>query len=196
VVDPHSVETVFVGSGSQVFKSSDGGENWLSVFSLPDFVVGSIGVAPTSPSAIFVGVAPSGPTPAVPALPGEVFRSTDGGTNWTNLTDPFRGLPGVFVDAFAFEVLTPTVYVGTWGIGVFRSTDMGDTWAPMTSGLTDPFVSALAFDSSAQNRSLYAGTAPDGALAGGPVFKAETTLGPPSEPPNRFTHAVPFRGPR
>jgi uncharacterized repeat protein (TIGR02543 family) len=59
----------------------------------------------------------------------------------------------------AIDPKTPTiVYAGTWDQGVFRSTNSGTSWTAVNSGLTDPYIYALAVDSKTTPPTLYAGT--------------------------------------
>ena len=90
------------------------------------------------------------------AVGGGVWRSTDYGLSWTNITD--RKLPGASdsIGAIAVAPSDPKViYVGTGesdirndlitGDGVFRSDDAGRHW--QAAGLTDSHtISALAID--------------------------------------------------
>ena len=56
-----------------------------------------------------------------------VFISEDGGNNW---------VPTSFNDSVStMTVDGDTIYVGTWGQGVFRSDDAGLTWKPIRDGL-------------------------------------------------------------
>ncbi len=73
------------GPGSRVHKSTDGGANWKEVSAgLPD-LKGKMGVAisPANPNIVYV---------AVEAVPGEggVYRSTNGGESFTQMTDDAR----------------------------------------------------------------------------------------------------------
>lgn len=47
------------------------------------------------------------------------------------------------------------IFAGTFGNGIFRSTDDGTNWTPVNSGLTDPYVWALAINSTGH---IFAGT--------------------------------------
>ncbi|MEK9139479.1 MAG: hypothetical protein AAB308_00365 [Nitrospirota bacterium] len=47
------------------------------------------------------------------------------------------------------------LYAGSFGHGIFRTVDRGATWAPVGSGVTDPFILSLAF---AKDGAVYAGT--------------------------------------
>jgi photosystem II stability/assembly factor-like uncharacterized protein len=89
---------------------------------------------------------------------GGVFKSTDGGRNWTAANS---GLTALDVRILAIDPQdTTTLYAGTHNSssGVFRSTDGGASWSAVSSGLPEfPGVLALAIDP--QNPStLYAGT--------------------------------------
>ena len=85
-----------------------------------------------------------------------VFKSTDGGTNWTA-----TGLTTNRVFTLVVDPGTPaTVYAGT-GSGVFKSTDGAATWTAVTSGTGAQPVFALAIDPG-DALDLYAGTANNG----------------------------------
>ena len=84
---------------------------------------------------------------------GTVYKSTDGGKNWTatDLVSSYN------VSALVIDPQdSSTIYAGT-GRGVFRSRDGGQNWMLVNSGLTYPTVKALAIDP-ANSSVLYAGT--------------------------------------
>ncbi|MBK9146732.1 MAG: hypothetical protein IPM12_02800 [Flavobacteriales bacterium] len=77
---------------------------------------------------------------------GGLFRSADGGDNWTPLTDflePISGVTDVVIHPGNPSVLfiaTGNVDSdGTYSAGVFRSSNEGATWEPMNTGLLDGF---------------------------------------------------------
>jgi WD40 repeat protein len=77
-----------------------------------------------------------------------VFRSTNGGDDWTQIN---RGLTDLDdVTALSINPQNPdTIYAGgTWGMAgdVFRSTNGGDDWTQINSGLTNLGVRALAIN--------------------------------------------------
>ena len=68
-----------------------------------------------------------------------VFKSTNGGENWTAIN---TGLTNAYVYALAIDPKTPaTVYAGTIGDGVFKSTNGGENWTAINTGLTSTHVS-------------------------------------------------------
>ncbi len=107
----------------------------------------SILVDPMTANTIYAGTLGSG-----------VFKSTDGGANWTQ-THPNGPLALRTVRALVRDN-AGTLYAGVedpvnaLSGGVFRSLDAGGTWTAMDTGLTNKKVQTLA----STNTSLYAGT--------------------------------------
>lgn len=113
----------FWGPNANV-KSFDGINNFPLDISCR---VNAIAIHPTTPSTLYIGVAKGG-----------LWKSTDSGTTWTNLTDSLSS------QASGCVVLEPgnpnTVYFGTgegyqsggpnttFGVGIFKSTNGGATW--------------------------------------------------------------------
>jgi hypothetical protein len=64
---------------------------------------------------------------------GGVFKTTNGGTNWTNITDVL-GKPGMGTNYIAIDPNNHNViYIATDGSGVFKSVNGGGSWS--TTGL-------------------------------------------------------------
>ncbi len=90
---------------------------------------------------------------------GGVFRSLDGGANWTRIN---QGLTNLVVTCVAVNPVNPSnVLVGTFEGGIFWSTNGGDSWASSNVGLLDYRVWALAIDPQQPN-TVYAGTQEEG----------------------------------
>jgi photosystem II stability/assembly factor-like uncharacterized protein len=122
--------------------------NWISLGLGGDFI-NTLAIDPTNPGTLYAG-----------ADPGGVFKSTDGGSNWTAINNGITDL-GVF--ALALDPTTPTtLFAGTVG-GAFKSTDGGLGWTVMNTG--GSFIDALAIDP-ATPAILYA------AALGGGVLKS------------------------
>jgi hypothetical protein len=84
---------------------------------------------------------------------GHVFRTTNGGTSWTDISG---NLPNVPVTSFVIDPdLTNTYYVGT-DVGVFSTSNGGTSWSVLGTGLPNVGVMALAFHHA--SRTLRAGT--------------------------------------
>ncbi len=98
-------------------------------------------------------VAFSGFDPATPATPGHVFKTTDGGQTWTNITNNLPDIPLNSIDVDPSE--PNTLYVGS-DIGPYISTDNGATWNPLGSGF--PIVTVHQMALNAFTRQLVAAT--------------------------------------
>jgi photosystem II stability/assembly factor-like uncharacterized protein len=120
-----------------VFRSKDGGKTWEKVFSRGD-KAGAIDLVmdPNSPSTLYAGFWEVGRKPWTleSGGPGSgIFKTTDGGDTWTELTrNP--GLPRGIVGTIGITV-SPANSDRLWAIveaedgGVFRSDNGGRTWS-------------------------------------------------------------------
>ncbi len=90
---------------------------------------------------------------ATPGNTGHVFKTTDGGAHWTNVSS---GLPDVPVNSIVMDPASDnTLYVGT-DVGAFVSINGGTTWKRLGSGM--PKVSVWQLDYDASHAVLAAGT--------------------------------------
>jgi photosystem II stability/assembly factor-like uncharacterized protein len=114
--------------------------------------VSALAIDPSNTSILYLGGAQGG-----------IWKSTNGGTSWTPLTD---GQPSLAIGSITLDPANPsTIYVGTgeenfsgdsyYGAGVLKSTDGGSTWAQICG----PFCGPLSGDS------YYGGGARIGGLA-------------------------------
>lgn len=71
--------------------------------------------------------------------PGGIFKSTDGGLNWTGITNgiPVPNVSDIAVspDGRTLYAATNTRYSPEPGAGIYRSADGGNTWTPVNHGL-------------------------------------------------------------
>ncbi len=105
-----------------VLKSTDGGKNWtVKKISPPSESGRAICVAadPLNPSIIYCGGYYINDNYYY-----KVYKSSDGGENWTDIGGSITGYP----ETIAIDPTNPSkVYVGTYA-GVYRSSDGGETW--------------------------------------------------------------------
>ena len=162
VVHPSNGNIVYVGTGEDngagysydgegVFKTTDGGASWTYVGLAEVRRIGKMAIDPTNGNKVFVA---AGGDPYVLDANRGVYRTTDGGANWTKV---------LFVanDTGAIDVvIDPTnpqnVYAATWtryststefvksgtGSRIYKSSDGGTIWSQLTSGLP-PDASAI-----------------------------------------------------
>lgn len=134
-------------SVSGIFKSVDGGTNWMDT-QAGIGCLSAIVIDPHNPSTVYAGS----------WYHGGVYKSTDGGMSWSAMNSGLPGGPaGVHIDALAVDPKNPgTLYAATGG-GLFKSTDGGASWSD--AGLT-PMSYALAIDP--QNTSTVYAATPSG----------------------------------
>ena len=152
VVDPKNADVVYVGALGHaygpnpergVYKSTDGGETWSHVLDQgPQIGVGDLAMATGNPKTLFAGMWNAHRPPWSTYAPIEggnsgLFRSTDGGANWTKIKG--NGLPegewgrvGAAVSANGqkvYALISATKEVPVDKIsGLYRSDDGGNTW--------------------------------------------------------------------
>jgi photosystem II stability/assembly factor-like uncharacterized protein len=136
-------------AGSRKFhKSTNGGNTWTignGGALLDGNQILSIGVSSTSTDTIYVGTAPV-------SSRAKIFRSTDGGNTFINITD---SLPDRYPDDIAVDPNdSKIVYVVFSGFGtshLFKSTDAGNSWIDIGSSLPDVPSSAIVIDPNNSN---------------------------------------------
>jgi photosystem II stability/assembly factor-like uncharacterized protein len=149
LVDPHDPNLLLVAALGHayagnpdrgVYRSTDGGQTWTKVL-YRDEHGGAIDLAsdPTSPRVVYAALWQAQRTPWSQYPPQEgpgsgVFKSTDEGVTWTEITQ--HGLPSGQLGRIGLAVARGTggsvVYAlcseARHGAGLYRSDDGGDTW--------------------------------------------------------------------
>ncbi|MEZ5466456.1 MAG: hypothetical protein R3F18_02155 [Lysobacterales bacterium] len=140
-----------VASDGSVARSNAAGFAQINKAPLPGRYASAIAISPTDPNTAYVGF--SGFNDTTPSTPGHIFKTTDAGASWTDVS---ANLPDVPVNALAINPgAADEIYAGT-DTGVFISLDGGGSWARMTGGLPNAGVSTLAVN--ATTNLLVAGT--------------------------------------
>ncbi|RPJ59325.1 MAG: hypothetical protein EHM23_14465 [Acidobacteria bacterium] len=179
LVDPTEPSVLYCGSSGPMYKSTNGGASWTSLFYSPyqsnDSPQGVYQMAldPFDSNVIFAaGHDISGR--------GRVYRTTDAGTTWESVyVTSFQDSPG---SAIAIDPVSPTtVYAATFQGGVIKSEDRGETWFPMNTGLDSLLVTSLLVDPK-NHAVLYVGTDGKGVFEyrSDPAGPAELTLTSPN----------------
>ncbi|MFN0138574.1 MAG: WD40/YVTN/BNR-like repeat-containing protein [Pyrinomonadaceae bacterium] len=155
--------TLFVGAASGgVWKSQNGGTTFKPVFDKqPVQSIGAVTIDPKNPKTVWVGTGESWTRNSVSIGDG-VYKSTDGGDNWTNVgLKESERISKILVDPND----TNTVYVCAVGKlwsdsderGVYKTTDGGKTWTKILKGANlSTGCSMISMDSS-NSKTIYAG---------------------------------------
>jgi hypothetical protein len=124
-------------SSSRIFVSTDNGVNWTE-HDLPagSGRVNQLLVDPNNPQTAYAVVNTFGG--------GHVFKTTNGGANWTNISGNLPNLPTWTIQ---LDTVNNVLYVGNDN-GVYVSSDNGSgstTWTPLGTGLPNAQVFDLSF---------------------------------------------------
>lgn len=154
-LDPNNSNVVWVGSGENnsqrsvgygdgVYKSLDGGANWVNTGLKTSEHIGKIVIDPNNSDIVYV--AAQGPLWSAGGERG-VFKTTDGGKTWTaSLTvSENTGASDLWMDPRDSKVLYATSYQRrrhTWGMlhggpegAIWKTTDAGATWRKLDKGI-------------------------------------------------------------
>jgi hypothetical protein len=170
-IDPNDSSTIYVGTSGRVtpqsaaglYKSTDGGSTVVRLGS--GFPAGNVGNANQffTQSINVIVVDPADSRIVYLASTAGVFRSTDGGLNWTQGAGTAGDARSLVLDLTS-PAAARILYAGVVGSGVFRSTDGGQNWTAVLTGATPAVAAAI-------------GPAPAG------FSKVVVDLAPPTSPP-------------
>lgn len=116
--------SIWMGSGSGIFKSTNTGLNWTQLSSDPtNSGVMCLGVSATQPNDIYAGSLSH-------------YKSTDGGSTWNMFSDwiSFFGANYMHADMRVFQAWGNRIYAGTDGFLTYSS-DNGQTWSIIGQGV-------------------------------------------------------------
>lgn len=153
--------------GDGIYRSSDAGKTWTHLGLHDSQQIPAIAIDPTNPDRLFAAVLghPYGPNPER-----GIFRSEDGGKDWTKVfyKNESTGGSDVVIDPKNPQI----VYASLWGErlgpwedkntyattegGLFKSVDGGTTWKPLKNGLPDDLVQINVAIAASDPQRLYA----------------------------------------
>ena len=152
VLSPSSPNVLYFGD-QRIYKTTSGGSGWYATNGghvLDGNPALSMAVAATNPDTAFVGMAPR--TTSM-----HVFRTTNGGSTWTNVT-------GILPDRYPLDIAidphnSAVVYITFGGFDaghVFKSTNAGLNWSDISGALPPIPTGAILVDPLSSNF-LYVG---------------------------------------
>lgn len=139
-IAPAPQNTIFIVSNGRVYRSYDGGNNWLES---DGWVWGTeIFIDPTDPNILYTSES------------GISYQSTDGGNNWTEIS---TGLYGGFCHGLLVDWGNPNNIYHINNFGFFKTANSGGQWTLSNSGLIISRITQLNHLANAPHV-LYAGT--------------------------------------
>jgi hypothetical protein len=138
-IRPLSPATVYAGTRNGLFKTVNGGLDWVTQNLGRSYFVYALAIDPGAPDNVYVGTN------------GGVFKSDNDGADWGKVDS-------TLAYSLAIDPMTPTtVYAGTSSSGVRKSINGGADWGPAAAGLPTVPVRTVAINPQATDV-LYAGT--------------------------------------
>jgi photosystem II stability/assembly factor-like uncharacterized protein len=152
-IDPTDSSIIYAATEWGVFKTSNAGGNWTDLQPAEYHYVRSVVIDPGNPQIVYAGRIFSSYALGDNTFPGTLTKSTDGGQNWTNVTN---NLPDQDVLDMAIIPGSPaTVITGLFGGGIATSSNGGASWAPSSSGMSAFVVNKVVTDPTNPN-TIYA----------------------------------------
>jgi len=157
-----------LSSGDGVYKSTDGGQTWVNLGLRDSRQISRIVIDPQNANIVYVGALGYAYGPNTER---GVYKSIDGGTNWTKVLNqgPDLGVSDLAIatdDAKLLFATTWRSYRPPWstyapldgpGSGLFRSRDTGQSWSRLTgNGLPDGDWGRTAVAVSPNGKRVYA----------------------------------------
>jgi len=147
--------SIIYAGRDKIFKSTNSGNNWIATNNnnpLDGNPAIAMEISYQTSDKIYVATAPFSTTQ------GNIFKTTNGGTNWVNITGV---LPDLFPSDIAVDPFDDSVvYVTFYGFGsghIFKSTDSGNNWTDISDNLPDIPAPAVIVDPNNINH-VYVGT--------------------------------------
>jgi len=137
-IAPSLTNRLFMIYGNDVYRSDDRGTSWIKTTlrgisgananGSGKFANQKMAIDPSNPKVVYVGTPTNG-----------VWRSFDAGSTWEQITDVVSGTTpgnaGIAFDSYSGMTngRTNTIYIPSYGQGIWRSTDGGATWTPIAN---------------------------------------------------------------
>ncbi len=139
IADPGNLNVVYAGTNNGVYKTTNGGSSWASLNAgvPPNTSVRSMAMDPGNSSNLYYGTDSS-----------YLFKSTDGGVSWTNITNAGGFLvQDKNIRCISINGLAPsTLYAGGDSGRIYKSTNSGNNWVLLSKLPTDFSVRHILID--------------------------------------------------
>jgi len=155
--------TVYIGAASGgIWKSVNGGTTYKPVFDKqPVQSIGAIAVDPSAPKTLWVGTGEAWTRNSVSIGDG-IYKSTDGGENWTNMgLKNSERISKIVVDPKDGNTVYACVPGKLWSDsddrGLYKTSDGGKSWTKVLKGVNASTGCSMISMDSRDSKTLYAG---------------------------------------
>ncbi len=156
--DPRNPYTIYTCADSGLWKSTNNAESWQNLINFHGGTVTRVRTGFNNPDKIYICYKPGYWSAA------QIWRSDDGGQNWTNVTPPASLTGGQAWRGFDLAVASNDADV-VWasingyhsGYKVFKSTNGGQNWIDYSGSLPEPGVVSVVYQRGS-NGGVYVGT--------------------------------------
>lgn len=196
---PLTLYAAWLSNPTVIRRSPDAGVTWTGTGALPNRVITHIEVDPSNAAVAYATL--SGFNASTAQTPGHLFKTTNSGATWTDISGNLPDSPANAV-AVDYRTSPATLYVGT-DVGVFWSVDGGTTWVNTSNGLPNTVVMDVRVDlatntliAATHGRGMYTAPVPTtstgaggggGGGAGGGGGGGGGSVGADRTPPSIFT---------
>ncbi len=156
-VSRRTIQSNTSGSLRYLYKTTNGGSSWSNMWNaaFPAATITDIAIHPTNPNKVWVTFSVGYSATNVNQSK-KVFYSSDGGFNWTNITEGLPPVP-VWTIAISAETYDDAVYVGT-GVGVFYRDSRTGRFISYQNPQMPKGIIVTDLKIHAATRRIYAGT--------------------------------------
>ncbi len=144
ILDPSNPSTIIAGF-KDVYKSTNQGNSWTT-----------IGSGLTSNNLSYVAIAPSNSNYIYVGRGNQLWRTTDGGTNWSTLSGPGNNTNKLVVNPSDPDHIYATRSNYTAGQKVYESLDGGSSWTNISGTLPNIPANTICFHDDG-DETLYVG---------------------------------------
>lgn len=156
LIDRTNTNRIWLGSVSGgIWKSTDAGASWSPVNDfMGNLSISSLVMDPTNANILYAGTG-EGFYNADAVRGAGIFKSTDGGTSWSQLssTNPANNSDWYYVNRISIHPTDSTIVLAATNNGVYRSTNAGSTWSKVFFSRTLD----ISFDPNNGNKALLGG---------------------------------------
>jgi photosystem II stability/assembly factor-like uncharacterized protein len=159
-LSPAASPAVYAGTAHGVVRSADGGQSWGQT-GLSDVAINVLAVDAHTPSTLYAS-----------GSAGTIYRSVDGGADWTSASvDSFPNQSGAAIAFIAIDPFTPSILYALSGGPrgtLYKSTDGGHSWSIISAAnvyasvlVTDPALPSTLYanlDGAGLSKSTDGGT--------------------------------------